>query len=115
MSLLDPVMRQVLAQSQEPRRRLLDWLTALERVSRATSIVGHLLIGFTMGRTACFGHAAEPYGSWSLYHAGRQKRALKLGLARGGRIAVASTERGRGALMRWRRGATPSPGRAGIR
>jgi hypothetical protein len=50
MSLLDPVMRQVLAQSQEPRRRLLDWLTALERVSRATSIVGHLLIGSTMGR-----------------------------------------------------------------
>ncbi len=30
MSLLDPVMRQVLAQSQEPRRRQLDWLTALE-------------------------------------------------------------------------------------
>jgi hypothetical protein len=27
---LDPVMRQVLAQSQEPRRRQLDWLTALE-------------------------------------------------------------------------------------
>src|ERR1700730_6641594 len=88
---------------------------ALERVSRATSIVGHLLIGSTMGGTACFGHAAEPYGSWSLYHAGRQKRALKLGLARGGRIAVASTERGRGALICWRRGATPSPGRAGIR
>ena len=30
MSLLNPLMRQVLAQSQEPRRRQLDWLTALE-------------------------------------------------------------------------------------
>jgi hypothetical protein len=30
MSLHNPLMRQVLAQSQEPRRRQLDWLTALE-------------------------------------------------------------------------------------
>src|SRR3984893_13166622 len=41
MSLLAPVMWQVLAQSQEPRRRQLDWLTALEeRAHDARSQIG---------------------------------------------------------------------------
>jgi hypothetical protein len=34
LSLLAPVMRQVLAQPQEPRRRQLDWLTALKERAR---------------------------------------------------------------------------------
>jgi hypothetical protein len=41
MSLFRPVMRQVLAHSQEPRRRQLDWLTALkERAHDVRSQIG---------------------------------------------------------------------------
>jgi hypothetical protein len=84
MSLLDPVMRQVLAQSQEPRRRQLDWLTALERVSRATSIVGHLLIGSTMGRNRNGLGTLRNLMDHGVFITRGGKRALKLGLAREG-------------------------------
>jgi hypothetical protein len=62
MSLLDPVMRQLLAQPQEPRRRQRDWLTAREeRAHDVRSQIGQSNKGreAALSDSEAFGHGLD--------------------------------------------------------
>ena len=62
LSLLAPVMRQVLAQPQEPRRRQLDWLTALkERAHNVRAEIGqsNKRSEVALAHSEAFGHGLD--------------------------------------------------------